>query len=113
MVRSECQLWDALKMIIGRSLRERMKILCKNLLDSGEYTEIDSVLSTIRPIEEDVRRLSNTGAIDSDSLLYKATRTVTKVLEGLLLNVMEDLDVRELEYKGLLLYQVVPDIILE
>ncbi|KAG6379552.1 hypothetical protein JVT61DRAFT_10051 [Boletus reticuloceps] len=44
--------------------------------------------------------------------LSKTIRSVVKVLEDLLINAMEGTDVSDLEHRGLLLYQVAPDIAL-
>ncbi|KAG6377891.1 hypothetical protein JVT61DRAFT_14678 [Boletus reticuloceps] len=113
--RSESQLKDTLKVIIGGSLRERMKALYKRFLSSGNYGEIYNTLSAVEPIEKEIRSLAfaEGDGMDLESSLFKTIRTVVKVLEDLLLNAMEGTDVSELERKGLLLYQVVPDVVLQ
>ncbi|KAF8125738.1 hypothetical protein EV363DRAFT_1175664 [Boletus edulis] len=113
--RSECQLKDALKVIVGGSLRERMKALYKRFLSSGNYSEIYNTLSAVEPIEKEIRSLAfaEGDGMDLESSLFKTIRTVVKVLEDLLLNAMEGTDVSQLERKGLLLYQVVPDVVLQ
>lgn len=43
-------------------------------------------------------------------ILLKSIRTIIKVLEDLLLNTMEDNDITKLASRGLLLFQVAPDV---
>ncbi|KAG6376765.1 hypothetical protein JVT61DRAFT_1787 [Boletus reticuloceps] len=116
MFSSESQLWRALKEIIRGSLHESMKALCEHYLSSKDYNEIYNTLSTVEPIEQEVRKLLFTdgyGIELKEGSLFHAVRTVIRTLEDLLLNAMEGTDVSELERKGLLLYQAVPDVVLQ
>lgn len=47
-----------------------------------------------------------------ESTLSKTMRMVIRSLEDLLLNAMEGASVSDLMHKGLLLFQVVPDVVL-
>ena len=92
-----------------------MMVLCDGFLSTGNYNEIYDTLSAVEPIEADIQKLHpfEGHGEDSTTSLYKVTRTVVRVLEDLLLNAMEGTDVSELEHKGLLLYQAVPDVLLD
>lgn len=83
-------------------------------MSSGDYHDIYSTLSAVEPIEANIRKLppSEGHGEYSETSLYKATRTIVRVLEDLLLHAMEGTDVSELERKGLLLYQAGPDVLL-
>ena len=78
-----------------------------------KYTTHSQLLNLC--IEEESQKLAfaKEHGIDSEGLLSKAIHTIVKVLEDDLLNAMEGTDVGALERKGLLLYQVVPDVILQ
>lgn len=98
-------------------MRARMTALCESFISSGNYNEIYDTLSAVEPIEADIRKLppskGDGHGEESETSLYKVTRTVVRVLEDLLLNAMEGTDVSELERKGLLLYQAAPDVLLD
>ncbi|KAG6369152.1 hypothetical protein JVT61DRAFT_1411 [Boletus reticuloceps] len=115
IVRLEYQLRNALKLVIGKSLRERMVALCERFISSGNYNEIYNMLFAVELIEADIQKLppSKGHSEDSETLPYKVTCTIIRVLEDLLLNAMEGTKVSELEHKGLLLYQAVPDALLD
>lgn len=78
-----------------------------------KYTTYSQLLNLC--IEEESQKLAFAEGhdIDLEGLLSKAICTVVKVLEDDLLNAMEGTDVGVLERKGLLLYQVAPDVILQ
>lgn len=92
-----------------------MQALCKHFLASGKYTEIDNTLSAVVPIDAEMQKqaIAEGYGMDSESTLPKAIHTTVKVLEDLLLNAMEGTDVGGLECKGLLLYRVAPDVVLQ
>lgn len=116
---SEQEIQAKLKEIIGQSLRKRMEGLCQGFISSGEYSEIYETLSAVEVLIERVKRLESESAPESwgnpkpESTLSRVTHAVVKVLEDLLLNAMDDVDVGERARKGLLLYQIAPDITLQ
>lgn len=117
---SESDIKSALKKIIGASFRAHMIALCEGFLSSGQSMEICDVLAGVEELEKRMQKLasenwtpaSSTMAVP-ESALSKALRTVIKTLEDLLLNIMEDADVKDLVRRELLLFQVAPDITLK
>lgn len=57
IVRSEYQLQNALKLVIGKSLHEQMMALCESFISLGNYNEIYDTLSAVEPIEPDIQKL--------------------------------------------------------
>ncbi|KAG6379397.1 hypothetical protein JVT61DRAFT_11865 [Boletus reticuloceps] len=115
---SEQQLQAKLREIIGQSLRQCMEALCKEYMSTGEYRKIYDTLTAVEKLSEETRKLSSGLGYTKDYLpiespLSRTMRTVSKVLEDLLLNAMEGEEMGEKEQKGLLLYQAAPDIILQ
>lgn len=115
---SETKIRMELKDIIGPSSQAWMKALCRSFISSMEYREISHMLSVIEQLQERAQKLTwnhwwHTGQFDvPESSLSKAIQTVIKVLENLLLSMMEGADVNDLACRGLLLYQVAPDVTL-
>lgn len=101
-------------------MRERSKTFCRQFLTSGDYSlsDIYKTLSAVESIDEELRKAMVACAADSygtvpENSLSKAARTITRVLENLLMNAMEGANVTsEQEHRGLLLYQVVSDVVL-
>ena len=115
---SEQQLQAKLKEIISPSLRQRMGVLCKEYISTGEYKTIYDTLTAVEKVSKETRKLTSGCGytkhyLPTQSPLSQAMHTALRVLEDLLLNVMEGEDVSEKERRGLLLYQAVPDIILQ
>ncbi|KAG6369860.1 hypothetical protein JVT61DRAFT_13420 [Boletus reticuloceps] len=115
---SEQHIQAKLKDIIGQSLRQRLEVLCKEYISTGEYKNIDDTHITVEVLSERMRKIMSGPRHTRDyppteSWLSRAIRTVLKVLEDLLLNAMEGEDVGEKARRGLLLYQAAPDIILQ
>ncbi|KAF8120429.1 hypothetical protein EV363DRAFT_1156167 [Boletus edulis] len=113
---SESDIESALKEIIGTSSRERLHALCEGFLSSGKYTKIYDTLTVVEGLDARMRKLAYKNWIPPDMMnapetsLSKSIRTVVKVLEDLLMNAMEGTDVKELARRGMLLYQVAPDV---
>lgn len=107
-----------LKGIIGQSLRQHMEVLCREYISTGKYKNINDTHTTVEVLSERMRKVMSGPRQTRDyppteSWLSRAICTVLKVLEDLLLNAMEGEDVDKKEQRGLLLYQAVPDIILQ
>ncbi|KAH0839409.1 hypothetical protein J3R83DRAFT_139 [Lanmaoa asiatica] len=112
---TESNVKSDLRDIIGASSREWLNALCECFLSSGNYTEINDVLSVVEGLYSHVQKLASKhwgpGVIEApESALSKSIRTIIKMLEDLLLNAMEGNDVRRLASRGLLLFQVAPDV---
>lgn len=92
-----------------------MQVLCKRYIALHDYKEIYNTLSEIEALKKRLKEITPMLHWRSDATecpLSKGIHTVTKLLENLLLSAMESEDLHELLHKGLLLYQVAPDIIL-
>ena len=100
-------------------MRERLGTLCDDFIASGQYKEIYDTLSIVEGLDKHMRKLTSKNWTWSsgmtqvpESTLSKTMRTVIRSLEDLLLNAMEGASVSDLMHKGLLLFQVVPDVVL-
>ncbi|KAG6370581.1 hypothetical protein JVT61DRAFT_11378 [Boletus reticuloceps] len=113
---SKSDIKSALKEVIGTSSHERLHALCEGFLSSGQYTKIYDTLTVVEGLDAHMQKLSYKNWISPDTMnapetsLTKSIRTVVKVLEDLLMNAMEGTDVKELARRGMLLYQVAPDV---
>ena len=90
--------------------------LCKSFISSGDYQDISKVHSAIEALSNRLHKLTSNYRFNvgdaPESILSKSIRSIIKALEDLLLNAMEGTDVNNLACRGLLLYQVAPDIML-
>ena len=76
------------------------------------YKNIYDTLSAVEELEKRLRKLTlSTDALPT-SALQKVTRAVIRGLEDLLMNATEGANMSELMHKGMLVYQVAPDITL-
>lgn len=95
-----------------------MEALCQSLISSGKHDEISHTLTLVKKLQKRAQKLTgdhqqDTGRSDvPESLLSMTIRTIIKIMENLQFTVMQGSDVDDLARRGLLLYQVVPDVTL-
>lgn len=95
-----------------------MEALCQSLISSGKHDEISHTLILVKKLQKRAQKLTgghqqDTGRSDvPESLLSMTIRTIIKIMENLQFTVMQGSDVNDLARRGLLLYQVVPDVTL-
>ena len=103
-------------MLIGNSSQQWAGGLCKMFLLSGNYQDIMNALTTVKALDNQLRKVAScqwsSRGEKLEHPLSRNIRYIMKALEDLLVNAMEGMDVSDLVRRGLLLYQVVPDVTL-
>lgn len=94
-----------------------MDNLCKSFVSSGDYQELLNAHSVVEALSERMRKLTSSscwiiGLDIPGSPLSEYIHSIVKVLEDLLLSAFEGTDVNSIAQRGLLLYQLAPDITL-
>ena len=107
-----------LKLVIGMSSCQWMDSLCKSFIFLGDYQDLLKAHAVVEALSECMHKIPSSscwvssGSDIPESPLSKCIYSVVNVLEDLLLNVFQETDVSGIVQRGLLLYQVAPDIIL-
>ena len=101
----------ALQHAIGQSSRQFAETLCNEYLKSGDYSNINSAVTTVTQLKSQLCtvRLASPQGNDGADIAQKL-RVVIHVLEDLLLNAMEGNSISDLQDRGLLLYQSSEDV---
>jgi len=103
---------NSLKGIIGASCRSLVDMLCRDYIDTGDYSHIWSVLSKVEGLESRVRTLKwqhwADDSNDPTKEIFDRIRSTSRVLEDLLMNAMEGTDVAQMYSRGILLFQNYP-----
>ena len=83
---------------------------------SGNYQDIMNALTTVEALDNRLRKVASCQwSSRGEKLEHPLSRNIhyiIKALEDLLVNAMEGTDVSDLVRRGLLLYQVVPNVTL-
>ena len=103
---------NSLKGINGASCRSLVDMLCRDYIDTGDYSHIWSVLSKVEGLESRVHTLKWQHWVDDSNdptkEIFDCIRSTSRILEDLLMNAMEGTDVAQMYSRGILLFQNYP-----